>query len=73
MTDATANRASQGVWRQHARQWSQVGSPLRPVPDDGELMMALAASALQASARPRIAVLGVTPEVVQLLLEGQVG
>lgn len=57
----------QGVWSQHAAQWQRVGAPLRPTEDDGRLMLAMAAPALQAGAGPAsIVVLGVTPEVVQL-------
>jgi SAM-dependent methyltransferase len=63
--DNAAGHESQGVWRRNSRHWSQVGSPLRPLPEDGELMMALAQASLQGRAEPCIAVLGVTPEVVQ--------
>lgn len=55
------------VWQSHARQWDLVGAPLKPSPQDGVLMMKLVTSCLGLS-QPvrRIAVLGVTPELMQL-------
>jgi len=65
-TREDSGKDSQGVWRQHSRQWSLVGSPLRPLPEDGRLMLEMAAAYLRGKEDPQIAVLGVTPEVVQL-------
>lgn len=54
------------VWAGHARQWGLVGAPLRPSPEDGALALAFLRPALTASgSRRRLAVLGVTPELVQ--------
>jgi SAM-dependent methyltransferase len=55
-----------GVWERHARQWQRVGAPLRPSEEDGRLMMELANLLLVQSPRPRIVVMGVTPELVKL-------
>lgn len=53
------------VWAGHARHWDLVGAPLRPSPEDGALALALLRPALSASgSRGRLAVLGVTPELV---------
>ncbi len=63
------------VWRKHSAQWRRVGAPLRPSAQDGELMMAAVAPALSScvsscvSSRvsaTNLAILGVTPEIVQL-------
>lgn len=55
------------VWRQHAQQWSRVGPPLKPSAQDGELTLKALASCLKrCSASCRVAVLGVTPEIVSL-------
>ncbi|MEZ4400120.1 MAG: hypothetical protein R3B06_08885 [Kofleriaceae bacterium] len=52
-------------WPRHARQWARVGPPLRPVADDVAVVEALAATCPRGSGRgPRVAVLGVTPELV---------
>lgn len=55
------------VWQNHSRQWNLVGAPLKPSAQDGVLMMKLVPTCLGAS-QPvrRIAVLGVTPELMQL-------
>jgi len=66
MTGLEPKNNSRGVWETHARQWQRVGVPLRPSEDDARLMMDLANPLLAHSTRPRIVVLGVTPEVVQL-------
>ncbi|MBK9030807.1 MAG: methyltransferase domain-containing protein [Myxococcales bacterium] len=52
-------------WPRHARQWAQVGAPLRPGPDDVALVEREVAAWRGATARaPRALVLGVTPELV---------
>jgi hypothetical protein len=55
------------VWSGHSRQWDLVGAPLTPTPDDGALLLHLLESCLRAG-KPtaRLAVLGVTPQVIQL-------
>ena len=61
------SETQEAVWQSHSAQWSLVGAPLRPSPCDGSLMLDLLASTF--ARRPtgcEIAVLGVTPEVVQL-------
>ena len=55
------------VWQNHSRQWNLVGAPLKPSPQDGALMMELGTSCLGLSQTvKRIALLGVTPELIQL-------
>lgn len=55
-------------WERHARQWSRVGPPLRPSPED----LAVAEAALDAwgattgRVDPSVLVLGVTPELCSL-------
>lgn len=66
MSGFDLKNSRQGVWETHARQWQRVGVPLRPSEDDARLMMDLANPLLAHSMRPRVVVLGVTPEVVQL-------
>lgn len=68
-TDASAQ---QGVWEKHARQWNRVGSPLRPAPEDGRLALALAQPCLLGDEEHRVAILGVTPELIQLPWSGNV-
>ena len=55
------------VWRRHSSQWRKVGPPLRPGPEDADLMMAAVAPAMRQPAETAdVVVLGVTPELVQL-------
>lgn len=55
------------VWQGHSRQWSLVGAPLKPSPEDGAMMLDLLGPGLkQDGAGPQVAILGVTPEIVQL-------
>jgi hypothetical protein len=55
------------VWESHSRQWDLVGAPLKPSAQDGVLMMELGTSCLGLSQTvKRIAILGVTPELIQL-------
>lgn len=56
----------QPEWTRQADQWSRIGSPLRPGPEDTALMIELAAPALAHAERPSVAILGVTPELVKL-------
>ncbi len=53
------------VWGKHANQWQRIGPPLKPSPEDGVLTLAGLQPALE-NGRCRIAVLGVTQELVQL-------
>lgn len=61
---------SNGVWRNHSKQWQKVGAPLRPSVQDGELMMQAAGPALALppfdNDQVIVAILGVTPEIVSL-------
>ena len=55
------------VWSQHAGQWSRVGPPLKPSPEDTALTLSALQVVFDTTHGPcRIAVLGVTPELVQL-------
>lgn len=55
------------VWREHSEQWSRVGAPLRPSLKDGELLLKMLAVVFAGKpASCEVAVLGVTPELVQL-------
>lgn len=60
------DQRQQAVWKKHADQWQWVGAPLRPTPEDGQLMLQLAQSALSGKSIAHVVVLGVTPEVVHL-------
>lgn len=55
------------VWAPHARQWSKVGPPLKPSEDDLRLVIAALEPVFRMHPeRCPIALLGVTPELVQL-------
>jgi SAM-dependent methyltransferase len=54
------------LWKRIAGHWPHVGSPQRPIEEDGRLMLALAAPALASRYAPGVLVLGVTPEIVRL-------
>lgn len=55
------------VWEQHAEQWSKVQAPLKPSPDDGSLTLSgLKPIFDKYPDQCRVAVLGVTPELIQL-------
>lgn len=55
-------------WSQHARQWSLIGPPLRPAPEDIRLLEQTVADwhARSAVAAPRALLCGVTPEVARM-------
>lgn len=59
-------------WKDHARQWSHVGQPLRPGPEDVAFTHAAIREWLRTSGRtdPTLLVLGVTPELCGLPLNG---
>jgi SAM-dependent methyltransferase len=61
------NSEQAAVWGRHAGQWSRVGTPLKPSLEDGELTLAALQPVFDRHPeRCRIAILGVTPELVQL-------
>ncbi|MGH7489027.1 MAG: class I SAM-dependent methyltransferase, partial [bacterium] len=65
-SEIQTNTATKGHWPDVARQWKQVGPPLRPSPQDiGFLHGAL--NAQGADTQLRALILGVTPELYQLL------
>ncbi|HET6639868.1 MAG TPA: methyltransferase domain-containing protein [Gemmatimonadota bacterium] len=55
-------------WERHARQWSRIGPPLRPSPEDVAVAEATlgAWGATTGRGDPRVLVLGVTPELCSL-------
>lgn len=53
----------QDLWARHARQWALLGAPLRPSDEDLTIVRDVAA---QVAARPRVLVLGATPEYARL-------
>ncbi len=67
MPDTPGSPKTQTVWLKHAGQWARIASPLRPAPDDSEIMWQLLRTAAKDSHGPRrVIVLGVTPELVNL-------
>lgn len=62
-----SNSAQTAVWGQNAHQWSRVGPPLKPSSEDGDLTVRALRPLLDGVPRSRkVAILGVTPELVQL-------
>lgn len=62
-----SNATQTAVWGQNAHQWSRVGPPLKPSSEDADLTLESLRPLLDAVARSRkVAILGVTPELVQL-------
>ena len=55
---------SNEIWAQQSVRWQNVGLPTRPTPEDIELMHSLAIN--QNSKLEQVAVLGVTPEIIQM-------
>lgn len=53
------------VWERHAHHWAAVGVPLKPSPEDGLYALAALLPSFERS-RHEVAILGVTPELVQL-------
>ena len=66
MNDSPKTGDQCGIWQRHSSQWNKLGSPQRPSPEDGAIMMAAAGADLARPAATDVLVLGVTPEVVQL-------
>ena len=56
------------LWSRHASQWSRIGSPLRPVAEDIDGYERVVRCWAQDYGTPRIALLGVTPEIVGMPL-----
>lgn len=55
------------VWRKQAQQWQKVGPPLRPCAEDNAAMIKMVFPVLNERNTPcEVAILGVTPEIVQL-------
>lgn len=57
---------SQEHWRLMAQYWSQIGPPLRPAKEDLVGYQRCADEWIQAHGRPRVLLLGVTPEIYAL-------
>ncbi|GAB6054528.1 class I SAM-dependent methyltransferase [Magnetospira thiophila] len=58
--------SSASPWSRHARQWSHVGSPLRPISEDCQLYWRLLAPLIVDLDAPKIMMMGVTPELALL-------
>ncbi len=58
--------AQKSPWSQHAKQWSLVGSPLRPCAEDSNLYWNLIGDLIAGLAAPQVLLLGVTPELALL-------
>jgi SAM-dependent methyltransferase len=58
----------ENVWDRHARRWSNLGPPLRPSPQDVEIMQRAVAEHCAAAGRTSTdaVLLGVTPEIVKM-------
>ena len=63
-TGATAKPA--GHWQEMARLWQQIGPPLRPAPQDVGFFTAAVQEWIGQWGRPRVLLLGVTPEIYRL-------
>jgi SAM-dependent methyltransferase len=64
MTTDNSESAHGSVWNSHAAQWSRLGAPLRPSPEDIRGYEGVVGRWAEAHGRPRIVLLGVTPEIV---------
>lgn len=61
------NHEQMAVWSRHASQWNRVGPPLKPSQDDTALTLSALTEVFKATQGTCcIAILGVTPELVQL-------
>lgn len=54
------------VWKKHALHWAKIGVPLKPSVEDARLMLSSLQPLFENSDLLKIAVLGVTPEIVNL-------
>lgn len=68
MTTHNVNSVRASVWSRHAGQWSRLGSPLRPSAEDINGYERVVRRWAQDHGQPRIAILGVTPEIVGMPL-----
>lgn len=60
------DRTSTSVWKRHATQWNAIGAPLKPSPEDLQILAEEIEHVEDATqANPWCLVLGVTPELVQ--------
>lgn len=64
MTTENSESAHDSVWNSHAAQWSRLGPPLRPSPEDISAYEDVVGRWAAAHGPPRIVLLGVTPEIV---------
>lgn len=64
--DVDSEQAS--VWSRHAGQWARLGSPLRPSPEDINGYQRVVRDWAKDHGQPRIAIFGVTPEIVGMPL-----
>lgn len=62
----------ENVWDRHARRWNSLGPPLRPAPEDIEIMQRAVAEHCAAAGRSSTdaVLLGVTPEIVRMRWPG---
>jgi len=65
-TRSGPERESAGHWPQIARQWQQVGPPLRPSAEDTEICWDAIREWTRRHGAPRVLLLGVTPELYRL-------
>lgn len=66
VTDKSSECDKSGHWPEIARQWKQVGHPLRPSPEDICFYNAAVDQWVQKNGAPRVLLLGVTPELYRL-------
>jgi len=68
MTTHNVNSMRASVWSRHAGQWSRLGSPLRPSAEDINGYERVVRRWARDCGQPRIALWGVTPEIVEMPL-----
>ena len=59
-------KTNESIWSKQSTRWSNVGSPTRPSLEDSAIMTKQARLCLNYIKEPKICVLGVTPEIIQL-------
>lgn len=65
-TGPAVERDNAGNWPKLARQWAQVGPPLRPVAQDVEFCWDAVSEWMPGRGTPRVLLLGVTPELYRM-------
>lgn len=65
-TEETASNIGPEQWSAVARQWEQIGQPLRPSPQDIDFASNAVTSWINRNGVPRVLILGVTPELYNL-------